>query len=67
MVYKIEFTCGIRGHHVYKTNWILVLIEKLDCKKDNREEALSYDEHPVGVFISFQLWLSGPENEKLDL
>ena len=49
-VCKNEFTCGIRGHHVYKRNWTLVLNEKLNCKKDNREEALSYDKHSVGVF-----------------
>ena len=50
MLYKIEFTCGVRGHHVYKTTWTPVLNEKLDCKKDNREEALSHDKHSVGVF-----------------
>ena len=50
MVLEIEFMCGIRGHHVYKRNWIPVLNEKLNCKKDNREEALSYDKHSVGVF-----------------
>ena len=56
MVYKIEFTCVIRGYDVYKTNWTPVLNEKLNCKKktnnnnNNREEALSYDKHSVGVF-----------------
>ena len=50
MLYKIEFTCGVRGHHVYKTTWTPVLNEKLDCKKDSREEALSHDKHSVGVF-----------------
>ena len=50
MVYKIKFTCGIRGHHVYKTNWIPVFNEKQNYKKDNREKALSYDQHTVGVF-----------------
>ena len=45
MLYKIEFMCGVRGHHVYKTTWTPVLNEKLDCKKDNREEALSHDKH----------------------
>ena len=50
MLYKIEFTCGVRGHHVYKTTWTPVLNEKLDCKKDNREVALSQDKHSVGVF-----------------
>ena len=48
--YKIKFTCAIRGDHVYKTSWTPVLKEKLECKKDNREEALSHDKHLVGVF-----------------
>ena len=49
-MYKIDFTCAIRGHHVYKTTWTPVLNEKLDCKKDNREEALSHDKHSIGVY-----------------
>ena len=40
MMYKIEFTCGIREHHVYKSTWTPVLNEKLNCKKDNHEETL---------------------------
>ena len=27
-----------------------VINEKLDCKKDDREEALSCDKHVVGIF-----------------
>ena len=50
MFYKVEFTCAIMGHHVYKTSWTPVLNEKLECKKDNREEALSHDKHSVRVF-----------------
>ena len=50
MVYKIEFTCGIMGHHVYKTNWTPVHNEKMNCKKDNHEEVLGYDKHSIGVF-----------------
>ena len=50
MFYKVEFTCAIRGHHVYKRSWAPVLNEKLDCKKDNLEEALSHGKHSVGVF-----------------
>ena len=50
MMYKIEFTCGIREHHVYKTTWTPKLNEKLNCKIDNHEEALSYNKHSVGVF-----------------
>ena len=44
MMYKIEFTCGIR------TNWTPAFNEKLNCKKGKWEEALSYDKHSVGVF-----------------
>ena len=50
MFYKVEFTCAIRGHHVYKTSWTPVLNEKLECKKDSREEAPSHDKHSVRVF-----------------
>ena len=41
--YKVDFTCTIRGHHVYKTAWTPV-------KKDEREEAIDYDKHAVNVF-----------------
>ena len=41
---------AITGHHVYKTNWTPILNEKLNCKKDNREEAVSYSKHSVRVF-----------------
>lgn len=34
------------------TNWTPVLNQKLNCKKENREEALSYDDPSVGVFKS---------------
>ena len=51
MVYKTELSCAIRGHHVYKITWFLVINEKFDCKKDDREEALSYDKHAVGLFF----------------
>ena len=50
MEYKIEFTCGKGGQRVYKTNWTPVLNEKLNYKKNNQEEALSYNKHSVGVF-----------------
>ena len=52
ILYKIEISCGIEGHHVYKRMWTPDLNEKLDRKKDNREEALSNDEHAVGVFTN---------------
>ena len=45
MFYKVELTCAIRGHHVYKISWTPVLNEKFECKKDNREEALSDGKH----------------------
>ena len=41
MVNNIEFRCPIRGHHVSKITWFSVGNEKLDCKKDGREEGLS--------------------------
>ena len=50
MIYKIEFRRDIRKHHVYKITWFSVVSEKLNCKKDDRKEALSYDKHTVGVF-----------------
>ena len=43
--------CAIRGHHVYKITWFPVINEKFNCKKHNREEALSYDKHPFGHFF----------------
>ena len=49
MMYKSYFTCGIRGHHAYKTNWTPVLNKMLDCKKDNQEEALCYNKHSIGI------------------
>ena len=35
---------------MYKRIWTPALNEKLNCKKDNREEALGNEEHAVGVF-----------------
>ena len=51
MVYKTEFRYAIRGPHVYKITWFLVNNEKFDCKKDDRAEALSYDNHALGRFL----------------
>ena len=50
MVYNIDFECAIREHHVYKSCWTPSVGVKLKCKKDDREEALDYDSHAVGVF-----------------
>ena len=51
MMHKTEFRCAKRGHHVYKITWFSVINDKLDCKKKNQEEALSYDKHVVEVFL----------------
>ena len=50
MLYKIEFTCPVRGHHIYKDCWAPVIGEKLYCKPDPREEARTYDKHALGVY-----------------
>ena len=50
MFYQIEFKTAIRGHHVYKQTWTPSLDEILQCKKDNRQEALHHDEDAVGVY-----------------
>ena len=50
MVNRIEFTFNIRVRHVYKTTWFSVINEKLDCKEEGREEALSCDKYAAGVF-----------------
>ena len=50
MVRRIEFTFTIRVHHVHKTTWLSVINEKLHCKEDDQEEALSCDKYATGVF-----------------
>ena len=50
MVNRNEFTFTIKVHHIYKTTWFSVINEKLDCKEDEREEALSCDKCATGVF-----------------
>ena len=50
MLYKIEFTGPIRGHHIYKDTWSPVVGEQLHCKPDRREEALTYDKHALGLY-----------------
>ena len=49
MLYKIEFTGPVRGHHIYKECRTPVIREKLICKSDPREEAKTYDKHALGV------------------
>ena len=50
MVNRTEFTLTIRVHHIYKTTWFSVINEKVDCKEDDQEEALSCDKYATGVF-----------------
>ena len=40
----------LRGHYVYKTNQTPVLNDQLNYKKENCENALSYNKHSFGVF-----------------
>ena len=49
MEYKVEFNAAFREHHIYKANWKTRPNEMLSIKKDNRQEALSYDIHALGV------------------
>ena len=48
--FEIEFLTNIRGHHVYKNTWCPKPDEKLICRKDNREDAIRYDEFSIGVY-----------------
>ena len=48
LVYKVDFGCAIRGHHIYRNNWTPV--ETLICLKDFRLEAEFFDKHVVGVY-----------------
>lgn len=52
MLYKIQFTGPVRGHHVYKDNWAPFIGEQLTCRPDPREEALTYDKFALGVYKS---------------
>lgn len=51
IVYKTEFRSVIRGQRVFKINWFSVINEKLDFKKNDREEALSCNQHTVEVYL----------------
>lgn len=50
MLYKVEFTGPVRGHHVYKDNWTPITGEQLICKTDPREEAQTYDKFALGIY-----------------
>ena len=59
MLYKIEFTGPIRGHHIYKDCWTPFIGQRLFCKPDSRTEALTYDKYALGVYKR------GEDSEKL--
>ena len=50
MDYRVKFSAAIRGHYIYKGSWTPRLNETLSIKKDNRQEALNYDIHALGVY-----------------
>ena len=50
MPYRIRFFTNIRGHHVYKSLCKPEKSEKLECHKDDRDEASMYDNHATGVY-----------------
>ena len=50
MIYKVEFTAPIRGHHIYKETWQPKIGEELACHRDEREGAVEYDPNAIGVF-----------------
>ena len=50
LVFKVEFQTNIGGHHVYKDVWTPTVGERLNCRKDYREEAKEYDENAIGVY-----------------
>lgn len=50
MRYKIQFNNVIRGHHVYKDDWTPKVGEKLEAKKDTREEAIANDMYAIGLY-----------------
>ena len=47
--YKIIFSTHTRGH-VYKSVWKPEKGEKIDCHKDNCEDASMYDNHGIGAY-----------------
>ena len=50
MSYKISFSTNIHRHNVYKSGWKAEKGEKLDCRKDDRDEASKFDNHVTAVY-----------------
>ena len=50
MVNRTEFSFTLKVHHDCKTTWFSVINEKLDCKEDDREDALTCDNNTAGIF-----------------
>ena len=51
LVYEVEFSSVIGGHHVYKAAWSPIIGESLTCRKDDRKEAKEHDEYTVGTYL----------------
>ena len=45
----IDFESVVRGHNIYKTEWMREIDERLVCEKEDRKEAAFYDENAIGV------------------
>ena len=50
IMHRIKFKSLIRGHHVYKNKWTPYVREELRVQDDEREEALEYDKHSMGIY-----------------
>jgi len=50
MLYKIQTNNVIRGHRIYKDDWTPKVREKLEAKKDTREEAVANDKYAIGLY-----------------
>ena len=50
MSYKISFSTNIRGH-IYKSVWKPEKDEKLNCHKNDRDEASIYGNHAIGALL----------------
>lgn len=50
MYFKVDSDTIIRGHHVYKSVWMPVADEILECEQDTHTEAKEYDENAIDVY-----------------
>ena len=50
LCYKTELKSVVRGHHVYQSVWTSTVFESLFTARDEREEALSYNEFAINVY-----------------